>query len=48
VHADVVRLVGDGLFTAALLGAPPAPERVEALITYLLTDTSGNRRNTSR
>ena len=48
VHADVVRLVGDGLFTEALLGAAPAPERVEALIAHLLTDTSGDRRKTAR
>jgi Tetracyclin repressor-like, C-terminal domain len=48
VHADVVRLMGDGLFTEALLGAPPAPERVEALITHLLADTSPSRRRTSR
>jgi hypothetical protein len=48
VHADVVRLVGDGLFTEALLGAPPATERVEALIAHLLTNTSPSRRNTSR
>jgi AcrR family transcriptional regulator len=48
VYADIVRLVGDGLFTEALLGSPPAPERVEALITHLLTETPPRRRNTSR
>jgi AcrR family transcriptional regulator len=48
VHADVVRLVGDGLFTEALLGAAPAPERVEALIAHLLTGTAGGRRESAR
>ena len=48
VHADVVRLVGDGLFTEALLGAAPAPERVEALIAHLLTGTSGGGRESAR
>src|SRR5919107_399568 len=46
--ADVVRLVGDGLFTEALLGAAPAPERVEALIAHLLTGTSGGGRESAR
>lgn len=36
VRAEVVRLVGDGLFAEALLGSPPAPERVDALVAHLL------------
>ncbi|HEV2797399.1 MAG TPA: hypothetical protein VGV65_07230 [Nocardioides sp.] len=36
VAAEAVRLVGDGLFVQSLVGEPPAAERVEALIAYLL------------
>ena len=48
VHADVVRLVGDGLFMEALLGHPPALQRVEALIARLLPETAGSRGKASR
>jgi hypothetical protein len=43
VHADVVRLVGDGLYLEALLGHSPALQRVEALIAHLLSHTTGSR-----
>jgi AcrR family transcriptional regulator len=43
LRAEVVRLVGDGLFVEALLGNPPARERVDALVTHLLGDiTTGD------
>jgi AcrR family transcriptional regulator len=47
VRAEVVRLVGDGLFTEALLGGAPAPHRVDALVAHLLGgpgDEQGRRR----
>jgi AcrR family transcriptional regulator len=41
VQAEVVRLVGDGLFGEALLtGAPPSADRVERLVTRLKTDAT--------
>lgn len=40
VRAEVVRLVGDGLFIEALLGSPPAPERLDALVAHLLVNTA--------
>lgn len=36
VRGEVVRLVGDGLLVEALAGAPPASERVEALVAHLV------------
>lgn len=37
VHAEVVRLVGDGLFSESLVtGVPPAAERVDRLIAHLI------------
>ena len=46
VAAQAVRLVGDGLFVQALVGAPPLPQQVEALVAYLLghDDQAGPRR----
>ena len=42
VRAEVVRLVGDGLFGEALVtGTPPAPERVDRLIAHLQATTAG-------
>ena len=36
VRAEVVRLVGDGLFVEALVtGVPPAVERIERLVAHL-------------
>jgi hypothetical protein len=36
VRAEVVRLVGDGLFGEALVtGTPPSWERVESLVAHL-------------
>lgn len=36
-RAEVVRLVGDGLFSEALAsGAPPTPERLDRLVSFLL------------
>ena len=36
VRAEVVRLVGDGLFGEALItGTPPTAERIERLVTHL-------------
>lgn len=44
VRAEVVRLVGDGLFAEALLsGAAPSPERVDRLVAHLRTDTRERR-----
>lgn len=36
LHAEVVRLVGDGLLLQSLTGTPPAPASVEALADHLL------------
>ena len=36
VRAEVVRLVGDGLFLEALFGDPPSDKRIENLIAHLL------------
>lgn len=36
VRAEVVRLVGDGLFMESLFGDPPSVERIEGLIAYLV------------
>lgn len=36
VRADVIRLVGDGLFMETLTGAPPEAARVDALVAHLL------------
>ena len=36
VRAEVVRLVGDGLFVESLFGEPPSPARVDALAAHLL------------
>jgi AcrR family transcriptional regulator len=42
VRAEVVRLVGDGLFAEALLaGHPPATERVDRLVAHLLSSRHG-------
>lgn len=38
VRGEVVRLVGDGLFLAALSGDPPTAELVDALVAHLLAD----------
>jgi AcrR family transcriptional regulator len=44
VRAEVVRLVGDGLFVEALItGVPPATERIERLVAHL-RDTLVERR----
>jgi AcrR family transcriptional regulator len=43
VRAEVVRLVADGLFVEALVGAPPPPARVEALVDHLVGP--GSQRN---
>ena len=40
VRAEVVRLVGDGLFGEALVtGVPPSPERVDRLVAHLRVTT---------
>lgn len=39
-HAQVVRLVGDGLLLQSLTGTPPAPAAVEALADHLLGEPS--------
>lgn len=45
VRAEVVRLVGDGLFGEALVtGAPPSPDRVARLVAHLRASTGGSRR----
>ena len=36
VRAEVVRLVGDGLFVESLFGDPPSAQRIEDLIAHLL------------
>lgn len=41
VRAEVVRLVGDGLFVGSLVGEPPTPERIEALVAHLLGPGTG-------
>lgn len=44
VRAKVVRLVGDGLFSEALLtGATPSPRLLEQLIEHLVTDWRASR-----
>lgn len=44
VRAEVVRLVGDGLFGEALVtGTPPSPERIERLVTHLRAGTTSSR-----
>src|SRR3712207_1501335 len=44
VRAEVVRLVGDGLFGEALLtGSPPTAERVERLVAHLRTAPRSDR-----
>lgn len=44
VRAQVVRLVGDGLFGEALVtGAPPTAERIERLVTHLRAGSSRQR-----
>ena len=40
VRAEVVRLVGDGLFVESLFGDPPSAQRIEDLLAHLLG--SGN------
>ena len=41
VRAEVVRLVGDGLFGEALItGTPPTSERIETLVTHLSASPS--------
>lgn len=36
VRAEVIRLVGDGLFVESLFGDPPSEQRIEALIDHLV------------
>lgn len=36
VRAEVVRLVGDGLYVESLFGDPPSEQRIEDLIAHLL------------
>lgn len=44
VRAQVVRLVGDGLFGEALVtGTPPTAERIERLVTHLRAGSSRQR-----
>lgn len=44
VRAEVVRLVGDGLFGEALVtGAPPTPERITRLLEHLGSVPGGQR-----
>lgn len=44
VRAEVVRLVGDGLFGEALVtGAPPTAERIERLVTHLRAGSTPQR-----
>jgi len=44
VRAEVVRLVGDGLFGEALItGTPPTAERVERLVAHLRTAAARGR-----
>ena len=44
VRAEVVRLVGDGLFGEALVtGAPPSAERIERLVRHLRADSTRQR-----
>ena len=40
VRADVVRLVGDGLFVVTLTGGAPARGRVDELVAHLLGGAS--------
>jgi AcrR family transcriptional regulator len=40
VHADVIRLTGDGLFLDALRGDPPTAKRVDGLVAHLLGSNS--------
>lgn len=41
VRAEVIRLVGDGLFVEALLGDPPSAQRIEDLIAHLVVPDAG-------
>jgi hypothetical protein len=44
VRAEVVRLVGDGLFGEALVtGTPPTAERIERLLTHLRAGSTRQR-----
>lgn len=36
MRAEVIRLVGDGLFVASLFGDAPSPQRIEDLVAHLL------------
>ena len=40
MRADVVRLVGDGLFVVTLTGGAPARGRVDELVAHLLGGAS--------
>ena len=43
-RAEVIRLVGDGLFSEAMLtGSAPSPERIDALVDFLLGDDGAER-----
>ena len=41
VRAEVVRLVGDGLFVESLFGDPPSAQRIEDLIVHLVAPDVG-------
>lgn len=41
VRAEVVRLVGDGLFVESLVAEPPTAERVETLVAHLVGSARG-------
>ena len=44
VRAQVVRLVGDGLFSESLVtGKPPSPDLLDALIAHLIHDAAASR-----